>query len=697
MSSLIESVEQVFPGVWRVRLGDPEKFTPVGLREIAPDVVHAGALPAVPDCPIDLNQLRFKLTPRGCVVEIPMGNGEQIYGMGLQLKSLNQTAKKRTVRVNSDPLADTGDSHAPVPFYASTSGYGVLIDTARYALVNLGSHVKVGQGTPAVGGAVPSGSTSELYKARALQGRFVVVDIPTARGVDLYFFAGPTVRNAVQRYNLFSGGGCLPAIWGLGIWYRPFTGHSADKITEIISKFREQKLPVTVIGLEPGWQGQSYSCSFKWSTERFPEPQKFIDHTLSMGYQLNLWEHVFPHPTSPIYEPLKPHSGDYEVWGGLIPDLSLPQARKIFADYHETELVDKGISGFKLDECDNSDITPWFWSFPEATEFPSGMDGEQMHSMLGLLYQRTIDGIYRKHNQRTYSLVRSSHALASPYAYVLYSDLYDHKDFVRGVTTMGFAGLLWTPEVREGVTAEGLIRRVQSVAMSPMALINGWYLATPPWEDAAMEKAMPEAQLHPHTNLLDACRPIFELRMSLVPYLYAAFARYRFEGLPPFRALVMDYPHDANVLKTDDQWMMGDNMLVAPMFAGQTERDVYLPQGKWHDFNTGKVYEGAQSHKIAAGINTIPLFVRDGTILPLAEPLQTIAGDTVFNITPHVYGTGEIEPFTLWEDDGTTFNYEQAQFNRVTLVWNKSTGLTATRQGNYKGIRYNINQNMESR
>ena len=151
-------------GIWRYCFGEPEKITPVGLREFLPDDAGLARLPAASP-PFAATDIHFKTTARGCVIEIPMSDGEQIFGFGLQLKSLNQTAKKRTLRVNSDPVADTGESHAPTPFYVSSAGYGVLIDTLRYVLVNTGSHVKVGQGTAAAGGAAPSTDVNEIYGA----------------------------------------------------------------------------------------------------------------------------------------------------------------------------------------------------------------------------------------------------------------------------------------------------------------------------------------------------------------------------------------------------------------------------------------------------------------------------------------------------------------------------------------------------
>jgi len=214
--------------------------------------------------------------------------------------------------------------------------------------------------------------------------------------------------------------------------------------------------------------------------------------------------------------------GDFAVWGGLAPDFVQPEARQAFGDFHDREHVALGISGYKLDECDNSYFTG-SWSFPELSKFPSGADGEQMHSMFGQRYADAIQIPFDRHKTRTYGLIRSEGALAAPYPYALYSDLYDHAEFVKGVAKIGFCGLLWTPEVRDAETDVELIRRLQSVVLSPLALINAWYIKNPPWMQIHAD-ANNAGQLDPNWERIEAqCRTVMELRMKLVPYLHAAY------------------------------------------------------------------------------------------------------------------------------------------------------------------------------
>ncbi|MEI8311079.1 MAG: TIM-barrel domain-containing protein [Verrucomicrobiota bacterium] len=670
--------QAVYPGVWKVCLGGtPEAFTPISVRAVPVQEERLGELPALESPPFDLAAIRVRKQARGLLVELPLG-GEEIYGFGLQLKSFRQSGKKKTIRVNSDPASDTGDSHAPVPFYVTTSGYGVLVDTARYASFYVGSH-QAPEGSASHAGlpaTFSSTNTEALYAGGAKASQHVAVDIPHVEGVDVYIFGGPTMLDAVRRYALFSGGGALPPMWGLGIWYRTYGRFNQEEVLTLARDLREAKIPCDVLGLEPGWHSHAYSCSYRWNPESFPAPASMISELRDLRFQINLWEHAFIHPSSPLYHELQSFSGSRAVWNGLIPDFSLPEAREIFAAYHEKIFIREGISGFKLDECDNSDFISYPWSFPEHTEFPGGMDGEQMHSLFGTLYARALWQAFRNNNLRTLGQVRSGHALSAPLPFVLYSDLYDQSDFLRGVVNAGFCGLLWSPEVRQCMSVEDLLRRLQMVVFSPQALVNAWMVPLPPWRqfDEVKNRA---GELHADWREIEVeVRDLFEFRMRLIPYLYSAFAEYHFSGIPVCRALVLDYPQDPETYNIDDQYLLGPSLLVAPMLAGQTSRRVYLPEGKWVSFADNKLFAGNQW--IDAGLHTMPLFVKYNTLLPLADPMQAIGHDPAFSITVKVFGDDAVEPFRLYADDGVSFDYENGRCSWLELGWHPQRGGTST-------------------
>jgi alpha-D-xyloside xylohydrolase len=659
--SLTASVwQQVYPGVFRATVGTPEEFTPVSNRHVPPQSEAFVRLPRVTDAPNLAVEARK--SARGCTVRLPLRSNEEIYGFGLQLLSFAQRGRKKIARVNADPKNDNGDSHAPVPFYVTTEGYGVLVDTARYASFYSGDArpkpTLAANETP--NGANPDPNYTHTVKESDTG--YVIIDVPTAPGVDLYLFAGPGMLDAVRRYNVFSGGGFIPPEWGLGFWYRNLARANQQDVLTLASEFRDRKIPCDVFGLEPGWQTHAYSCTFAWDKDRFPDPAGFVHSTASLDLKINLWEHAFTHPSSPLFSPLEPHSGDYGVWGGLVPDFAGEQARQIFGDYHGKTLIDMGISGFKLDECDNSDNTGG-WSFPEVSSFPSGVDGEQMHSVFGLRYQMTIWDQFRKRNQPTYGQVRSSGALAAPYPFVLYSDLYDHRQYIRALVNSGFSGLLWTPEVRQAESEEDLIRRLQSVVFSPLAQVDCWYMKSPPWKQ--LDRAKNNAgELLPNWEALESrCREIIGWRMQMVPYLLAAFQRYQLDGTPPFRALVLDSPQDSRLYKVDDQFMVGDRMMVAPLFAGEPSRKIVIPAGSWHDFWTGEAVTGGTEISVPSSTERIPVYVKAGSIIPWADVGLHCGAPETRRITARIYGDGSL-PFALESSNA-----------KLNLSWQNGRGI----------------------
>ena len=655
-------MQQIAKGIQKITFGTPEQYTPEYFRQFSIKKEEIEQIPVSRSSGITEDQIHWKKTKRGITVTLPMETREDIYGFGLQLQGFNQAGRRRYIKVNSDPVANTGESHAPVPFYISSAGYGLFVNTFRYTTFLCGTNSEKGQSAGMTSENEPHEEFSEaaIYALkRAKEERKVIIDIPAAEGVELYLFEG-NIPEVVQRYNLFSGGGCVPPMWGLGMWYRIYGGSDEKTLEKLAEQFRDEKIPMDVLGLEPGWHSHSYSCTYKWSY-LFPHPDEMIEKMSEQGYRLNLWEHLYVYPKAPFYKELMPYSGDYEVWNGLIPDFATKEASKLFENYHRDTFVKKGIAGFKLDECDNSDYNPSNWAFPDSTEFPSGMDGEQMHLAIGTLYQNLIYRIYRQENRRTYSQVRSSGALAAPLPFVLYSDLYDHKQFIRGVVNSGFSGLLWCPEVRDCANGDDLFRRLQTVVFSAHALINSWRIPSPPWKQTDIEKNLAGETMDTATYYTEECRKLFALRMSLLPYLYSAFVEYSHTGKPPIRALVLDYPEDMEARMVDDEYLFGDSMLVCPLtYEDGTSRKVYLPQGRWYNFFTGEEAEGGQMFEIHAAYDEIPVFVKDGAMIPVANPVLHIDKDTVFEMTVKIFGEADGR-FVLYEDDFDTFAYEEKQ------------------------------------
>ena len=688
-----QTISLIENGIWKISYGKPEQILPDRFKSLTKiTALNSLAKETIPA--ISLSQIQFKKINLGVMAEIDATDDERFYGFGLQINSFEQRGMRRDIRINSWPVGNVGFSHASMPFYISSKGYGILINTCRYTTFYVASLKKMNtsvKSSDEIDKEIKL-STAALYGKNILTEGKVNVTVAGTEGMEIYIINGPTLLNVMQRYNLFSGGGSLPPMWGLGFQYRAKASSNADDVQKIGDYFREKNIPCDVMGLEAGWQTNSYSSSFVWNKTNFPTPEIFTKRMNAQGYKVNLWEHAYTAPNSPIYEAIVPYSANYKVWNGAVPDFNLPEAKAIFGKYHDEQFVKKGISAFKLDESDGADYKDAHaeWSYPDITQFPSGIDGIQMRQLYGTLYQQTIHDLYKKYNLRTFLDVRSSYLFSSPFSSALYSDMYSHADYVRMVCNTAFSGLNWSPELRESDNDADLIRRMQTMVMSSHMVANCWYLNMPPWLQYDTDKNVKGEFIHNATALEKIAKKMIDLRMSLLPYVYAAFAKYHFKGIPVFRPLVMDYPNDKNTWKMDSEYMMGESILCAPFIDSASTRSVYLPAGNWYNFNNNIKYKGDSTYTISMGLDEIPMFVKDNSILPLAKPLQYISESSVFDITCKVYGnpTGN---YTLFEDNTFNNDYEKNNYNWLTLSVIRNKG-EVFRKGNYKVNKYKISK-----
>lgn len=651
--------QQVEPGVWKGIVGTPEDYSLLGVAGCTPLKEGFSRLPQA-ELPSIAPEVVAEVVNGKTHLRFPLDRNEQLYGFGLNFQTVHQRGKILNLHVDHYGGKDNGRTHAPVPFYISSNGYGVLINSARYLSVYAGSGARKDSPNAPV---AKDRNTDKTWQSRPYSDAVSVL-VP-AEGAEIYLFAGPTPMDVVRRYNLLCGGGNLPPRWGLGFTQRTKTRYTADEVIAEADAFEKNGYPLDFIGLEPGWQSKAYPCTFEWDSTRYPNPQDFINSMKDRKVRINLWTNPYVSPDSKIYNEMYPVSGTHTVWCGIVPDFGTEKARELFKNKFDTEHLNIGVSGYKIDEIDGYDHYLW----PDVATFPSGLDSEQMRQTYGLWVQRLTNDLFKKRNQRTFGLVRGSNAGGSSFPYVIYNDYYSHQDFITALINSGFSGVLWTPEVRSSKTPEEWLRRFQSVVFSPMAMINAWSSGTKPW-------SFPE--------VADQVKEYSLLRMQMMPYWYTEFARYHYDGIPPFRAMNLepgfnidkavvkevkeknldDNPYlEAVTKEIKDQYMAGEYLLVAPMFAGQTTRSVVLPQGDWYDFYTGEFVGNGEKIEVTPGLDKIPVFVKDGAIIPMMEPrLHAPAAGEKVNLEIRHYGKAD-GSYRLYDDDGETFNYENGDYS----------------------------------
>lgn len=653
----------VAPGVWKAIVGKPETLSPLGVAGIKPMTEALQKLGA-PIFPKSLISSKNELADGKTYLRFPLDKEEQLFGLGLNFKSVQQRGTIKTLHVDHYNGKDDGRTHAPVPFYVSDKGYGILVNSARYITVYAGTAVRKDSKNP----PLEMNRNSQKDWDPSPYSDAVEILVPSA-GTEVYVFAGKNSMEVVQRYNLYCGGGTLPPKWGLGFTHRTPTLFTDAQVLNEVEEFEAKGYPLSFVGLEPGWQSYSYPNSFVWDSTRYPHPKEFLDKLLAKNIRANLWINPYVSSHSPIYKNILPFTGSHTVWVGVVPDFNMKQARDLFKSHFTQQHLNIGVAGYKVDETDGYDN--WLW--PDVAKFPSGYSAEQIRQTYGLQFQKISSDWFREKNMRTYGLVRATNAGASAMPYVIYNDYYNHKDFITALVNSSFIGVLWTPEARSSKTSEEWLRRMQTVCFSPMAMLNAWADGTKPWT---------------FPDVADQIKDVMQLRMQLLPYLYTTFAQYRFEGKPPVRAMnleegfsVKEKMSARNLNSTDnpyamavrqdirDQYMLGDYLLVAPLFTGEGKRKVILPGGKWFDFYTGKFVGEGETIEVdqSAKPDRIPLFVKDGGIIPMIPPvLHSPAKDQILPLTIRHYGSKE-NSWNLYDDDGETFDFEKGNYSWTKL------------------------------
>lgn len=660
------SWEKEASGVWKIKVGHPDKLNLLSELHITPKYNAINKLGEA-ELPISADEIKFEFIDGKTYLRFPLDKDEQIFGLGLHFKTVDQRGRILHLHVDHYGESDNGRTHAPVPFFVSSKGYGALINVARYLDVWVGTGVRKDSQNPPI---VRDRNTDKNWEAQPYSDNLEIL-IP-AEGAEIILFSGANIQEVIQRYNLYNGGGTLPPRWGLGFWHRVPSLYTAKEVAQEVNEFEKRNFPLTVIGLEPGWMSRSYPCTYEWDNKRFPDPDKFVKDMDQKHIKTNLWINPYISPDGELSDKINPYTASHTVWCGTIPDYTMPETKEVISEHFEKHQLSKGVSGYKMDENDGYD----YWLWPDVATFPSGHTGEQMRQIYGSLMIDLTTQLYKKNNQRTYGLVRAANAGTNACPYVLYNDYYNHRDFITALINSSFIGVLWTPEVRASKTAEEWLRRMQTVCFSPVAMLNAWADGTKPWSFSEVNEEV---------------NAIARLRMQLIPYLYTAFADYAFYGIPPIRAMEMEvgYHAESEIILGDldatdnpyamaakseckDQFMVGTSLLVAPLFTGEMSRKIILPQGDWFDFYTGAYAGNGEIIVVTPELSRIPVYVKDGGIIPLFPPISKLDGQK-HPLEIRCYGN-KSAIYNLYDDDGETYNYEKGDFIRIELRYDSSDG-----------------------
>ncbi|MBE6242909.1 MAG: alpha-xylosidase [Bacteroidales bacterium] len=518
---------------------------------------------------------------------------EKIVGCGESSTALNKVGQKLNLFVTDPQSPETPDMYKPVPFFMSNRGYGIFMHTSAPVTCDFGqSHAQ----------------SMKLFMEDETMDFFI-------------FFGEP--KDILDEYTDVTGKPQMPPLWSFGTWMSRISYFSQAEAYDIAANLRKHQIPSDVIHLDTGWFTTDWECDYKFDPERFPDAQKMIDDLKADGFHISLWQLPYFTPHNNYYKELI-EKGLYvkNAKGGMpfedaVLDFSNPETVEWYQSKLEG-LLKMGVGAIKVDFGEGA---------PLNGLYHSGKTGLYEHNIYPLRYNKAVAEITEKTTGEHIMWARSAWAGSQRYPLHWGGDA-SNTDIGMAATlrcglSFGLSGFsFWSHDIGGFVqsTPENLYRR-----WLPFGFLTSHTRAhgAPPTEPWLYNE-----------SFTDAFRQSAELKYKLMPYIVAQAQRCVENGLPMLRAMLIEFPDDPAVWQIDDQYMFGSDMLVAPLMDESSERYVYLPEGKWVDYQTKKTYTPGY-HRIAAGDIPCVILVRKGSVIPhvpVAQSTSEIDWNKVYDV-----------------------------------------------------------------
>jgi len=500
---------------------------------------------------------------------------ERIYGCGESFTSLNKVGQKVHLSVTDPQGPESDGQYKPVPFFFSNRGYGIFMHTSASVTCDFGASYIGAQ---------------RLFMADEQMDFFV-------------FFGEP--KDILDEYTNITGKSPMMPLWSFGTWMSRITYFSQEEGLEIARQLRAHKIPSDVIHFDTGWFGVDWQCDYQFAKDRFEDPVKMLKQMAKDGFHTCLWQLPYFTPKNRLFpEIIEKGLHVTNATGGMpyedaVLDFSNPET---VSWYQEKigGLLKQGVSTIK---CDFGEAAPY------NGFYHSGKGGLYEHNLYPLRYNKALwEAVERQYPGEGIIWARSAWAGSQRYALHWGGDAATNNigmlGDLRGGLSFGLSGFsFWSHDMGGFVTAspEDIYRR-----WLPFGFLSSHTRAhgAPPTEPWLISESF--------TNAFRACA---EMKYKLMPYVYAQAKDCSERGLPMVRALLVEFPEDPGAWLVEDEYMFGSQMLVAPLLESGNSRMVYLPKGKWIDYQNGKVYEGGYQTIEADKIPAI-ILVRDGSLIP---------------------------------------------------------------------------------
>ncbi|MCW8217621.1 alpha-xylosidase [Streptomyces griseolus] len=553
----------------------------------------------------------FATTPDGAhhmIAQLALDVGENIYGLGERFTPYVKNGQ--TVDIwQADGGTSSEQAYKNIPFYLSSRGYGVF--------VNHPGKVSFEVGSEAVG-----------------QVQFSVED----QSLEYFVVAGPTPKDVLARYTALTGRPALPPAWSFGLWLTTSfcTSYDEATVTSFVDGMAERGIPLSVFHFDCFWMREYQWSDFLWDPEVFPDPEGMLARLKERGLRVSMWINPYIAQKSALFAEgaergylVRRANGDvwqWDLWqpGMALVDFTNPEAAAWYEDKLRL-LLDQGVDCFKTDFGER---------VPTDVVWHDGSDPERMHNYYAQLYNKAVFDLLERERGAGEAVLFARSATAGGQQYPVhwggdcFASFTAMAESLRGGLSLSLSGFgFWSHDIGgfEGTPDPAVFKRWLAFGLlSSHSRLHGNVSYRVPWEFG--EEAV------------DVARRFTLLKHRLMPYLYGVAAEAHRTGVPMMRPMLVEFPGDPATRTLDRQYMLGPDLLVAPVFTEDGEVEYYVPEGTWTSLLTGESVTGPAWRHETHGFDSLPVLVRDGAVLPWGADEGRPDGDWLDGLTLRVFG-----------------------------------------------------------
>jgi alpha-D-xyloside xylohydrolase len=592
-------------------------------------------------------------TPDGRFIheQLNIGVGECIYGLGERFSAFVKNGQVVDIW-NEDGGTSSEQSYKNIPFYLTNRGYGVFVNH-------------------------PEKVSFEIASEKVERVQFSVP------GEELEYFViyGPTPKEVLQRYTALTGRPALPPAWSFGLWLSTSftTKYDEETVTGFINDMAACNIPLHVFHFDCFWMKEFNWCNFKWDERCFPDPEGMLKRLKERGLHICLWINPYIGQRSELFDEaarrgylLKRPNGDVWQWdkwqsGMGIVDFTNPAACEWFQSKLRV-LLDMGVDAFKTDFGER---------IPTDVVYYDGSDPVKMHNYFSYLYNKTVFNLLKEVRGEGEAVVFARSATAGGQQFPVHwggdctATFESMAESLRGGLSLGLSGFgFWSHDIggfEQTASADVYKRWAAFGLLSSHSRLHGSSSYRVPW--VYDEEAV------------DVVAKFTRLKCSLMPYLYNMARQAHENGTPMLRGMLLEFPDDPGCDYLDLQYMLGDSLLVAPVFSYEGIVNYYVPAGRWTNLLNGKVVEGSRWVRETHDFMSLPLLVRPNTVLAIGNNDDRPDYDYADGVTLRVYQL----------EDGKRACAEipsvKGEIQTTFVVWREGRMINVERKGKPKGWR----------